>query len=671
MSDPAVTRSPDPEHLASSPASPAGNRGRLRDFLAISALAMLCISALVGVGLNRVLQRMVLHEARQLSINVCQALADLELQRYIQAPGDQPPRLTITAQDIPSLDRRMRSFLSHFEIVKIKIFDPQSTILFSTDLRIIGRQDPDNPSLTQALHGRESSQLEHDDNVWELPDESRAGVDVVETYVPLHGPAGQVIGVIEVDLDVTSTRHEARSTLILAIAIVAAVLTAAFTLLSILMFKADRTIRATEHSLRREETRLRAILDRAADGIVLCDHQLAIVSLNPAATSLFGYEEQDLRGQHLSTLLASDGDCDEDRSSHPLDPALTLTSQPSLDCQGRRADRSLFPMRLLTTTIGVGDHAIVAAIMHDLTLTRQLHDQQRSRDLERAQHMNHIVQLATGVAHELRNPLTSIKLLVQQQRETLDVPNELAEDLAIIEDEILRMERSLQTFLDFARPAAPVYAPVNLLDVLKTVRALIDGRLRRQHVIFQAPDPSDPSGPSQTPDSPDIDLNGHTGHTVLADSDQIRQVLLNLFLNALDMMPDGGQLTVHLHRDKQNVLLHVTDSGPGIAPNISDRLFEPFTTTKETGIGLGLVVSRRIAREHGGDLTALDSSHKSHTTNTSGACFVLRLPAIHDHNNHTDHNTNHANHANHANNHTDHAGHTDLPGTSFDATATR
>jgi two-component system sensor histidine kinase HydH len=180
-----------------------------------------------------------------------------------------------------------------------------------------------------------------------------------------------------------------------------------------------------------------------------------------------------------------------------------------------------------------------------------------------------IGQVAAGVAHELRNPLTSIKGLVQVNLREATKRSLPADDLAVIEHEIRRMERTLQTFLDFARP--PVIQPVN-------------------PVVAEA------------------------------DQDQLQQLLLNLVLNSLDALPQGGTVEIELRSARDNfVELYVRDSGPGIAPHILPKVFETFVSSKETGVGLGLPLSRRLAEEQGGTLTGYNLPE-------GGACFVLRLP---------------------------------------------
>jgi two-component system sensor histidine kinase HydH len=227
--------------------------------------------------------------------------------------------------------------------------------------------------------------------------------------------------------------------------------------------------------------------------------------------------------------------------------------------------------------------------------------QQREREVLRADQMVAVGQMAAGVAHELRNPLTAIKMLVQANREEAEAHGLPAEDLQMIEQEIRRMERCLQTFLDFARPPKPERRPVSLATLVDRTFALVEGRARKQHVTLHFAHPTTPV-------------------LVEADADQMQQLLVNLVLNALDAMPRVGSVEVSLGAPVHGQIeLRVRDTGPGIAPELLPRLFEPFVSSKETGLGLGLVVSRRIAESHGGNLWVTNPPY-------GGACFVLRLP---------------------------------------------
>lgn len=241
-------------------------------------------------------------------------------------------------------------------------------------------------------------------------------------------------------------------------------------------------------------------------------------------------------------------------------------------------------------------HELLAAIDRVMDERRQ-----REREVLRADQLSMVGQIAAGVAHEIRNPLTSIKLLVQTNLRESSREGVPLNDLQIIEQEIRRMEKCLQQFLDFARPPKPERRPIDLALLADRTFALIDGRARKQRVTLEVQ-------PNATPT------------IVEADEDQIQQLLVNLVLNALDAMPEGGQIKIQLSGliDGQTEV-RVIDTGPGIPADLFPHLFDPFVSTKETGIGLGLAVSHRIAAQHGGSLSAENLENE-------GCCFILRLP---------------------------------------------
>ncbi len=226
--------------------------------------------------------------------------------------------------------------------------------------------------------------------------------------------------------------------------------------------------------------------------------------------------------------------------------------------------------------------------------------QRHQREMLRAEQLAAVGQLAAGVAHEVRNPLTSVKMLVEVALRSENRKPLSLEDLRVIHGEIVRLEQTVQGLLDFARLPAPQRAACDLRDVVAQAVELVQVRARQQRVEIEL----------NTPKTPMI---------AEVDAGQLRTVLVNLFLNALDAMPAGGRLLVTLAADREQVRVEVADSGSGIAPEMAARLFTPFATTKATGTGLGLSISRRIVEEHGGKLTAANRS-------AGGACFTLTLP---------------------------------------------
>lgn len=228
--------------------------------------------------------------------------------------------------------------------------------------------------------------------------------------------------------------------------------------------------------------------------------------------------------------------------------------------------------------------------------------QRREREVHRVERMAALGQLAAGLAHEIRNPLTSILLLFQTARNDPSAGGLTDEDIDLIEQELHRIERCLQDFLDFARPPKLSRSTCDLAQVVHDALALTKGRIDQQGTAIHLDTPAE------------ICL-------LDADREQLRQVVVNLILNALDAMPLGGQLGLFVHSsaDGDHIELNVTDTGPGISSQILPRLFEPFATGKDTGLGLGLVISKRIVEEHGGTIRGSNRSE-------GGASFVVRLP---------------------------------------------
>ena len=227
--------------------------------------------------------------------------------------------------------------------------------------------------------------------------------------------------------------------------------------------------------------------------------------------------------------------------------------------------------------------------------------QEHQRDMLRAEQLSAVGQLGASVAHEVRNPLTSIKMLVDAALRTKNRKPLTSEDLQVIRGEVVRLEQTVQGLLDFTRLPAPERRVLDLRTAIQQAIDLVGPRARQQGVEITAG-------------------NGKTPVSVDADRSQLHTVLVNILLNALDAMPNGGSLTINLEcTPDQEARIGVADTGPGIPPEMFRRLFTPFASSKPTGTGLGLSISRRIIEEHGGRITAKNRQ-------PNGACFVITLP---------------------------------------------
>lgn len=211
-------------------------------------------------------------------------------------------------------------------------------------------------------------------------------------------------------------------------------------------------------------------------------------------------------------------------------------------------------------------------------------------------------ELAAGVAHELRNPLTSVKLLLQHVSKKANGFRIEESQLQLILDEVGRMEGTIQGLLDFSRPPVMNRTRHDLRETLRRSLNLVDGRLKQNNISLRTEFTSTP-----------LWIDG--------DAEQLNQVFVNLLLNSVEAMPTGGQLSVTAELVATNNIgrVIVCDTGDGIAIDVLTRLFEPFATTKERGTGLGLAVSRRIVTDHQGTITA--ENLPDH-----GAMLVVELP---------------------------------------------
>jgi two-component system sensor histidine kinase HydH len=215
--------------------------------------------------------------------------------------------------------------------------------------------------------------------------------------------------------------------------------------------------------------------------------------------------------------------------------------------------------------------------------------------------------VAAGLQHEIKNPLGALSLHVQLLAERLAAsPDpEVREHLGVLKTEVSRIVGVLESFRDYANADVPSRSRVTPGEIVDRATRLIDPQARRQRARITVANHCDS----------DIEL--------LADTNRLQQVLLNLLLNALEAMPAGGEIRVEIVPRDGHVEFAVADQGPGISPAAAAGLFDPYFTTKKNGLGMGLAVSRKIARLHEGEL--------NFETSAAGAVFRLSLPAAPKH----------------------------------------
>jgi two-component system NtrC family sensor kinase len=379
----------------------------------------------------------------------------------------------------------------------------------------------------------------------------------------------------------------------------------------------DAELSAKVTELEASEALKSSIFDNAMAALVSTDETGHIVEFNPAAAAMFGLPRERALGRSVAEVLIPP----RLREAHNAGMA-RVTAGGEQRVMGRRvemsalrADGSEFPLEMLLWRTAVGSQTYYTASLFDLSEREAAQGEiERQREaLRQSEKLTAMGSLLAGVAHELNNPLSIVMGRAALLAEKLD-GQPLAADAQRIHEAAERCGRIVRTFLNMARSRPANRSEVALND-LATAAVDMLAYVLRSHGIAVALD--------LLPGLP----------PVKADADQIGQVVLNLIVNAQQALggrDQGRRLTVSTglapmtdgdRRRSPRVWLRVRDNGPGIEPALRERIFEPFFTTKSEGVGtgLGLAVSRSIARDHGGELTLQDDGG-------DGACFCLQLP---------------------------------------------
>lgn len=383
-------------------------------------------------------------------------------------------------------------------------------------------------------------------------------------------------------------------------------------------FKVGRDITAAKQAqaeLKEREAHLQSILDTVPDAMVVIDEQARIRSFSATAQRLFGYEAREVRGLNVSLLMPSPY-----REQHDGYLARYLATGEkriigsSRVVIGLRKDGSTFPMEL-SISEAIGPHSRhFTGFVRDLTerqATRQrLHDLQA--ELIHMSRFTAMGEMASTLAHELNQPLTAAVSYLNGCRELISRNGGRSEDLAMLRvgieraaEQALRAGQIIRRLREFVSRGETDRRVENLPTLIEEANALalVGAKEVGVQVRFQL----DPRAAN-----------------VLADKVQIQQVLLNLMRNAIEAMQEVPERILTLStavEDDGMVKVSIADTGPGIAPEAVQRLFEPFYTTKSHGMGVGLSISRTIVEAHGGQLWA-------EAGKDGGTVFHLTLKAL-------------------------------------------
>lgn len=441
------------------------------------------------------------------------------------------------------------------------------------------------------------------------------GVSVIAAYEPLPALGWGVV----VKLDRAELRAPFQRAGLVAVSIVGFLLIASAAFLQRIELPFFRDIerradaRVKEQTTEREHaeeqsrdasSRTRAILDQELDAILTIDPHGTIESVNRATTEVFGYPEEELIGRNVSTLMPPPY---ADHHDEYL-AAYVATRQAKIIGIGRevpcqRRDGSIFPGHLSVSEVQLEGRVLYTGIMRDLTerKEREAALKQAEKRARAAEELASVGTLVAGLAHEIGTPMGVIQGHARLLEKAVE-GDRARWRLQTIQEQIGRISRIIQSLLNMARPKATERIPVALEPLLETTLSFLFEKFARRDVRLVR----------------DFEPTG----SVTGDPERLQQLLLNLFLNAVDAMPEGGELRVGLHPDgRAGAILTVTDTGIGIASENRSRVFEAFYTSKEAGKGngLGLMVAHRIVSDHNGTIEV-------ESTLGVGTTFRIHLP---------------------------------------------
>ncbi len=375
--------------------------------------------------------------------------------------------------------------------------------------------------------------------------------------------------------------------------------------------------------LAQEKGFLETVFNAIQEGIIVTDSKGRVTYLNDAACGLFGLEageaigkrlDERIRGLDWKSLIQSGGPVSHDMEIFypqnrfinfyvvPLvmelrEPAIA-GSADSVTNETATADRSRSGASIPTTAEKVG-HVM---ILRDITQSRRT--AQQTIESER---LNALTLLAAGVAHEIGNPLNSLHIHLQLMERSLQklhdgAKTELEQSIEVARSEVNRLDSIVTQFLKAIRPSRPQLRPENVNTIVEEAVRFFTPELQDREIVVEQ---------EMRSDLPLLQL----------DRDQMKQAFYNVIKNSLEAVHRHGALRIRTDLDDTHVIIRFVDTGGGMSAENLSRVFEPYFTTKASGTGLGLLIVRRIVREHGGELSIESSEGK-------GLTLTIRLPYI-------------------------------------------
>lgn len=336
-----------------------------------------------------------------------------------------------------------------------------------------------------------------------------------------------------------------------------------------------------ERKLSSKEAYLHLFFEQAEDAIAVFDLDEKIIEVNPAFERLYGWSREECIGQSLPLVPPANTEAAKERSRR----ILLGESFHLLDTQDMKKDGSVFDAQISLSPIynEYAEMIAISVISRDISIIKE-----NERLKMQSEKLKLAGEIAAGVAHEIRNPMTVVSGFIQMM--TADKDSPYHSYMGMIQSEIERIDTIISDFLILSRPQAETYKSIDIRLILDEVIELFSLEFDHRRIHFS--------------------MDGEEKRTVInGNANQIKQVFINLMKNAIEAIDYEGIIQLRLSNDVNHLFIHLKDSGVGIPPHLLARIFEPFYTTKSKGTGLGMMITHKIITEHQGTIT-IDSQEQ-------------------------------------------------------------
>jgi PAS domain S-box-containing protein len=351
-----------------------------------------------------------------------------------------------------------------------------------------------------------------------------------------------------------------------------------------------------ETNINRLEIEMDSYFESLQDTLITLDNDLNVIKANTAIARALGYQPEEIIGRSVQDVLVGP----EDITATLLDALghQRLAEQSRVPLHRRDGTRLPFHLRVVPSSNEESPSLLL--ILRDQSEQQAIED--RTETLSQRALLGELMAI---FAHEVRNPINNISTGVQLVASRLGEEHPSYKSLQRVQNECNRLDQLMSDVLFFSRPLELKIEPIDLRELMERIIARWIPRLSQAGVSHHT---------TYTPET----------RNALADSRTLEQVIVNLVTNALEAMPEGGTISIALSMSKSiqgdMVELKIADTGPGIPPDVINRIYDPFFTTKKEGTGLGLAISRRIMTAHKGSLHV-------ESFPDAGTVFTISLPA--------------------------------------------